>query len=165
MTNNRPMPALTADDRTNLESWLDFYRATLIGKCDGVGEEQIRAASVPPSPLTLQGLVQHMADVERNWFRRILAAEDLPPIFPSEGPHTGGFTASGTFAEARAAWESEVAAARDRAAARALDDTAPFPPGGDVALRWIYTHMISEYARHCGHADLIRERIDGTTGV
>jgi Protein of unknown function (DUF664) len=117
----RPLPPLNADERTTLESWLDFHRATLAIKCDGLGDEQAAAASVPPSGLTLTGLVQHLAEVERNWFRRVLAG-------------------------------------------RALDSTGRFS-GQDVSLRWIYVHMIEEYARHNGHGDLVRERIDGATGV
>ena len=70
-----------------------------------------------------------------------------------------------SFADARTTWEAEIAIARKNCAEHSLDDTRPFPHGGEVSLRWIYHHMITEYARHCGHADLIRERIDGTTGV
>lgn len=94
-TIERPMPPLNADERTNLESWLDFYRTTLAMKCDGLTEEQVRTASVPPSPLTLLGLVQHMAEVERNWFRRVLTGEDVPAIDgPQADPagHDGGST-------------------------------------------------------------------------
>ncbi|UNO43697.1 DinB family protein [Streptomyces sp. MST-110588] len=166
------MPPLNAEERTSLESWLDFYRATLAMKCEGLTEEQVRDASVPPSPLTLQGLVQHMAKVERNWFRRVLTGEDVPPVHPAQdgadGPdgHDGGFDLMDgvSFATARAAWQDEIARARANCAGRSLEDTAPFM-GGEVSLRWIYTHMIAEYARHNGHADLIRERIDGSTGV
>ncbi|EID55019.1 Protein of unknown function (DUF664) [Saccharomonospora xinjiangensis XJ-54] len=164
----RPMPPLAADERSTLEGWLDFYRATLAGKCDGLSDEQLRTASAPPSPLTLQGLVQHAAEVERNWFRRVLTGEELPQLYGlSPEGHSGGFDVSGDvpFAEAVATWEAEIAAARENCAAHALDDTQPFPAGGEVSLRWIYNHMIAEYARHCGHADLVRERIDEATGV
>jgi uncharacterized damage-inducible protein DinB len=169
MTIDRPMPPLHADERTTLESWLDFYRITLALKCQGLSEQQLRTASVPPSPLTLLGLVQHMAEVERNWFRRVLVGETAPPIYdPNADPngHDGGFDLSGdiTFDTARETWEAEIAHARANCANRQLDQTSPFL-GGQVTLRWIYTHMIAEYARHNGHADLIRERIDGTTGV
>ena len=168
-TTDRAMPPLQADERTTLESWLDFYRATLVMKCDGLTDDQLRMRSASPSALTLLGLVQHMADVERNWFRRVLAGEDAPPIHgPKAHPagHDGGFevAADATFAAAEATWRREIEHARANCAARALDDTSPFG-GGAVTLRWIYSHMIGEYARHCGHADLIRERIDGTTGV
>jgi uncharacterized damage-inducible protein DinB len=163
------MPPLAADERATLSSWLDFYRATLAMKCADLGEEQLRTAAAPPSPLTLLGLVQHMAEVERNWFRRVLLGEDVPPIYdPRADPNgpDGGFELSETvsYEAARKTWEAEIVQARDNCAGRQLDQTSPFL-GGAVTLRWIYTHMIGEYARHCGHADLIRERIDGVTGV
>jgi uncharacterized damage-inducible protein DinB len=168
-TTERAMPPLQADERTSLESWLDFYRATLADKCEGLTDEQVRTASVPPSPLTLLGLLQHMAEVERNWFRRVLVGEHVPAIFDPaadvSGPD-GGFDVSeaATLEGARATWAEEVTYARANCAGRGLDTTSPFM-GGQVALRWIYSHMIAEYARHAGHADLIRERIDGATGV
>lgn len=160
---------MVADERTSLESWLDFYRGTFALKCDGLEEDQLRTAAVVPSPISLLGLVQHMAEVERNWFRRVLAQEDAPPIFTSgaePGDTDGGFElAEGdTYEKALFSWRFEVERARKNCAVRSLEDTAPFM-GGRVTLRWIYTHMISEYARHCGCADLIRERIDGRTGV
>ncbi|WP_231992196.1 DinB family protein [Mycobacterium sp. ACS4331] len=165
----RPMPPLNADERTTLEKWLDFYRVTLASKCEGLDDEQLRAASVPPSELTLLGLVQHAAEVERNWFRRVLTGEDAPPIFgPRDHPdgHDGGFEVSpqSSYRTAAQIWQDEIGHARTNCASRSLDDTSPFG-GGEVSLRWIYTHMIAEYARHCGHADLIRERIDGAAGV
>jgi hypothetical protein len=163
------MPPLHADERATLEGWLDFYRATLIGKCDGLTDDQVRTTSAPPSPLTLLGLVQHMAEVERNWFQRVLLGTRVPPIHdPTADPDgpDGGFDLApdATFAVARTTWAGEVARARANCADRALDDTSPFL-GGEVTLRWIYNHMIGEYARHAGHADLLRERIDGATGV
>lgn len=165
----RPMPPLNADERTNLESWLDFYRATVAVKCEGLADEQVRDASVPPSSLTLLGLVQHLTEVERNWFRRVLAAEDAPPthVAPAgSNGQDGGFeiSADASFAQALTDWQGEIVLSRANCAARALEDTAPFM-GGEVSLRWIYTHMIGEYARHSGHADLLRERIDGSTGA
>lgn len=152
-----------------MEGWLDFYRATLASKCSGVDQAQLRIASVPPSGLTLQGLVQHAAEVERNWFRRVLTGEIAPPIFePGDHPdgHDGGFALSpqSPYSTAEEIWLDEIGRARANCAQRALDDTSPFMDG-EVSLRWIYLHMIAEYARHCGHADLIRERIDGATGV
>ncbi|MFE9782603.1 DinB family protein [Streptomyces sp. NPDC005775] len=170
MTNTeRPMPPLNTDERTNLAAWLDFYRATVAVKCEGLTDEQVREASVAPSTLTLRGLVQHLTEVERNWFRRVLTGEDVPPADGVQaGPdgHDGGFALNGgeTFAAACARWQEEIAVSRANCAARPLEDTAPFM-GGEVSLRWIYTHMIGEYARHSGHADLLRERIDGSTGV
>lgn len=163
------MPPLNTDERTTLESWLDFYRVTLAAKCEGLDDEQLRIASAPPSQLTLLGLVQHAAEVERNWFRRVLAGEHAAPIFgPQENPegHDGGFevSAQSSYRAALEIWQDEIRHARANCALRALDGTSPFM-GSDVSLRWIYTHMIAEYARHCGHADLIRERIDGAAGV
>ncbi|MFH9296074.1 DinB family protein [Streptomyces sp. NPDC017520] len=172
-TSERPMPPLVADERASLESWLDFYRATLAQKCADLPEKGLREASAAPSPITLLGLLQHLAEVERNWFRRVLAQEDAPPLHaPPAGGEAGTEGRDGgwelaedsTHERALAQWETEVARARQNCAARALDDTSPFM-GAQVTLRWIYTHMIGEYARHCGHADLIRERVDGSTGV
>jgi uncharacterized damage-inducible protein DinB len=168
-TTERAMPPLQADERATLDGWLEFYRATLGAKCGGLTDEQLRTASVPPSPLTLLGLVQHMAEVERNWFRRVLLGQQVSPIFdPTADPNgpDGGFDLAedSTSVAAMAAWEEEIAHARANCAARELDATSPFM-GGQVTLRWIYNHMIGEYARHAGHADLIRERIDGVTGV
>jgi len=165
----RPIPPLNTDERTTLESWLDFHRATLAMKCDGLDHEQAATASVPPSVLTLTGLVQHMAEVERNWFRRVLGGEDVPPIYdPQADPRRpdGGFELSrdATLRTALVAWQTEITTVRERCAARSLTDTGRFMDQ-DVNLRWIYVHMIEEYARHNGHADLIRERIDGATGV
>jgi uncharacterized damage-inducible protein DinB len=168
-TTERAIPPLNADERTTLESWLDFHRTTLAMKCEGLDDEQAAAASVPPSGVTMTGLVQHMAEVERNWFRRVLAGEQAPPIYDPRadpgGPDGGFDLAEGaTLREALATWQAEIARAREHCAARALADTGRFMDQ-DVSLRWIYVHMIEEYARHNGHADMIRERIDGATGV
>ncbi|MFH8348978.1 DinB family protein [Streptomyces sp. NPDC018045] len=168
-TPERAFPPMLADERATLEGWLDFYRTTLAQKCDGLTEEQLREASAEPSPLTLLGLVQHMAEVERHWFRRVLDGADIPPIFstdPDIRPADRGFALAedATYAKSRLIWQAEMEHARENGAAHALEDTGLFR-GSQVSLRWIYSHMIAEYARHCGHADLIRERIDGSTGV
>jgi uncharacterized damage-inducible protein DinB len=168
-TIERPLPPLNTDERTTLESWLEFHRATLAMKCEGLDDTQAAAASVPPSGFTLTGLVQHMAEVERNWFRRVLAGEQAPPIYDPQadpnGPDGGFELAQGaTLGDALATWWAEIDRAREQCAARALADTGRFA-GQDVSLRWIYVHMIEEYARHNGHADLVRERIDEATGV
>jgi hypothetical protein len=158
------MPPLNADERSTLEAWLDFHRTTLAIKCAGMDDAQAATASTPPSTFTLTGLVQHMAEVERNWFRRVFAREQAPPIYDPgadpDGPDGGFDVADGsTLKEALATWSSEIAAARERCAKRPLTDTGRFMDQ-DVSLRWIYVHMIEEYARHNGHADLVRERID-----
>ena len=165
----RAIPPLNADERTTLAGWLDFHRTTLAMKCEGLDDKQAADASVPPSGFTLTGLVQHMAEVERNWFRRVLAAEQAPPIYDPQadpdGPDGGfGLAEGAALSDALATWRAEVDRARDNCASRALTDTGRCM-GQDVSLRWIYVHMIEEYARHNGHADLVRERIDGATGV
>ncbi|HEY8979181.1 MAG TPA: DinB family protein [Streptomyces sp.] len=169
MSIQRTEPALNASERDMLEGWLEYHRQTLAWKCEGLSDEQLRTAAVPPSELSLMGLVRHMADVERSWFRRVLAGEQEEPIYYSDADPDGEFhlTERDTWAEAYATWQGEIEAAREQAAQFALDDLSqgksrftdePF------TLRWIYTHMIEEYARHNGHADLLRELIDGATG-
>lgn len=163
-SSERLMPPLNADERATLEDWLDFYRSTLELKCRDLDGGQVRKASVPPSELTLLGLVQHMAEVERNWFRRVLTRESVPAIYsPGADPEVpdGGFDLAGgaTLADALSAWQAEVLQSRANCEGRELGETSPFM-GADVTLRWIYIHMIGEYARHAGHADLLRECID-----
>lgn len=167
-TPDRTMPPLNAPERDTVEGWLEYYRATLLHICQGLDADALRSTPAGPSALSLQGLVQHLAEVERNWFRRVLAGEDLPSIYPGgrtpEG-HDGGFAveSSTSFEAAVGTWEREVAAARANCAARALSEAVQFG-GSEVGLRWIHQHMVAEYARHCGHADLLREMIDGVTG-
>jgi uncharacterized damage-inducible protein DinB len=148
-----------------LESFLEWHRETLSVKCSGLDSERLRERSVPPSALSLLGLVRHMADVERYWFRMVLDGQEAPAHFWTEKSPDGDFDEVDTAdAEASVAlWRQEVALARELAGARGLDD-AGVRRGQQVPLRWIYVHMIEEYARHNGHADLLRERIDGTTG-
>ncbi len=152
-----------------LEGWLDFHRNTLVRKCEGLDDAQLRTASAAPSELSLLGLVRHMADVERNWFRRILLDDGSDPIYYSDEDRDGEFhlTEADTWEEAYATWRGEVAIARDNAARLGPDDLSEGSgrDGRPFSLRWIYIHMIEEYARHNGHADLIRERLDGATGV
>ncbi|MGC9543765.1 DinB family protein [Streptomyces sp. UG1] len=169
MTTERREPATLADERTMLEGWLDYHGRTLAWKCEGLTDAQLRTASVEPSELSLLGLVRHMADVERSWFRRVLAAEGVSPIHYTEEDRDGEFhlTETNTWEETCATWQAEIEAARHNAARFGLDDISEgsHPRSGErFNLRWIYTHMIEEYARHNGHADLIRERIDGATG-
>ncbi|MCF3123342.1 DinB family protein [Streptomyces arenae] len=172
LPDGRRIPPLTADEPAMLASWLDMHRATLAVKCAGLDDEQTLRTPVEPSALSLFGLVQHLAEVERNWIQRVFARRDAPWIFAGE---PGGFTVdrSRTFAEVVAVWEREVAVNREICAGRSLDETGRLGPeeaavvGGEdvVSLRWILIHLIEEYARHNGHADLLRERIDGVTGA
>jgi uncharacterized damage-inducible protein DinB len=169
MTIERLEPSTTADERTMLEGWLDYHRQTLVWKCEGLTDAQLRTASVEPSELTLMGLVRHMAEVERGWFRQVLTGEAAGPIYFSEADPDGEFhlSESDTWEEAYATWQSEIDKARRNAAGFGLDDLSKGTSrrtGEHFNLRWIITHMIEEYARHNGHADLVRERLDGATG-
>ncbi|WP_155056687.1 DinB family protein [Streptomyces blattellae] len=169
MTIERRLPGNTADERTMLEGWLEYHRQTLVLKCEGLTDAQLRSSSVEPSSLSLMGLVRHMAEVERSWFRRVLTDEDAGPLYYSDADPDGEFrlTEADTWDEARATWQAEIEVARRNAARFGLDDLSEGKhrrTGKRFNLRWLYTHMIEEYARHNGHADLIRERIDGSTG-
>ncbi|MFF5179043.1 DinB family protein [Micromonospora sp. NPDC000316] len=160
---------LVADERTMLEGWLDYHRDTLLHKCAGLTAEQLRTASVEPSDLSLLGLVLHMTDVERSWFRQRFAGQDLPDLFDYDNDNDADFHAAAVAdAEAAlAAFRTEVDLARKATEGRSLDDTFTLTRSDGhrtFSLRWVYVHMIEEYARHNGHADLIRERIDGVTG-
>lgn len=157
----------TGDERTVLAGVLAAQRTTLAAKCAGLGEA-LADRSVPPSTLSLLGLVRHLADVERRWFREVLAGEDAPPRFSSPANPDGDFddAAPEVASEAWAAWHAEVAFAEQfTAAAPNLDIAGEDGWRGTVSLRWVLVHMIEEYARHNGHADLLRERIDGAVGL
>ncbi|MEV6952477.1 DinB family protein [Streptomyces sp. NPDC051183] len=149
---------------------LAAQRTTLLLKCAGLEPELLSRRSVDPSTLSLLGLVRHLADAERRWFRRVLAQEDAPALFFSEAEPDGDFDVEAIspqeVAESWEAWRSEVAfAERFAAEAPDLDVEAEDEWRGRVSLRWVLIHMIEEYARHNGHADLLRERIDGATGM
>ncbi|GHI87244.1 DinB family protein [Streptomyces xanthophaeus] len=164
----RISPPMTGDERETLRAYLDFHRATLARKCEGLTDEQLRRASMPPSTLSLLGLVRHMAEVERHWFRRVLSGEDLPHLWSDSHDFQAAYDASGSSrAEAFAAWEAEVERSRRiEAAAESLDVTMFVPRWEEEAsLRLLMLHLIHEYARHNGHADFLREGIDGVTGA
>lgn len=167
-TDTRTEPSTTAGERAMLEGFLDYHRETLIMKCAGLDDAQLRTASLAPSELTLLGLVRHLAEVERYWFREIMDDEDLPDLYSTEEDRDRDFhvTEQDTWAEAHTTWLTQVADARKVTAAHELDDLSVSRSRGGEAfsLRWILTHMIEEYARHNGHADLLREHIDGATG-
>jgi uncharacterized damage-inducible protein DinB len=168
VTFERPDPPSTGDERVMMRTFLDFHRATLEMKCEGLSDEDLRRQSMPPSTLSLLGLVRHLAEVERRWFREILGGEDLPRVWSVTGDFQTAYDATGaTRAEAFAAWQEEVGHARRlEAAAGSLDDEVYVDNWGEnVSLRLIMLHMMHEYARHNGHADLLREGIDGVTGV
>jgi uncharacterized damage-inducible protein DinB len=168
MTIERISPPVIAGEREMLRAYLDFHRATLAMKCDGLSDEDLRRRSMPPSTLTLLGLVRHMAEVERTWFRRVINGEDIPFVWSAKGDYQEAYDAStSTRAEAFPAWQAEVEHARRiEAAAESLDVTGYQPRWDkDVSLRLVMLHMLHEYARHNGHADFLREGIDGTVGV
>jgi uncharacterized damage-inducible protein DinB len=167
MTQSRTDPPFVAPEPEMLAAWLDFHRATLAIKCEGLSAEQLRARAVRPSTLTLLGLVRHMTEVERNWFRRVLTGEDCPPLYYSDADPDGDFDRvdDADPAEMLAAWRAECDRARSLAGKESLDAIAALPRREQpVSLRWILVHMIEEYARHNGHADLLRQRIDGSVG-
>ena len=155
----------TNDERSTLLDYLRRYRLTLEMKCTDLDPEQLARRSVPPSTMSLLGLVRHMADVERNWFRREMSSLDAPPLFwtkqNSDGDFDGAVADPEVVDEAWRSWRTEVAFAEEYVA-RTVDLDTRGKSG--VQLRDVLVHMIEEYARHCGHADLLRERIDGRVG-
>ncbi|MFD9210269.1 DinB family protein [Streptomyces sioyaensis] len=168
MTTERIAPPVRAGERETLRSFLDFHRATLAMKTDGLSDADLRRRSSPPSTLSLLGLVRHMAEVERSWFRRVINGEDLPLVWSAEGDYQMAYDAStATRAEAFDAWQTEVAHARRIERAAASLDVTGYQPRWDehVSLRLVMLHLIHEYARHNGHADFLREAIDGTVGA
>lgn len=165
---DRPRIPCVAGEREALAAYLDHYRATVEMKCRGVTPEQARARSVPPSTLTLHGLVRHLAAVERWWFQQNFERRDVPLLFSTAQNPDLDFDppADADFAADLAAWRAECAVSREIVEAHDLDDTArPLDWDEVVDLRWLVLRMIGEYAQHCGHIDLVREGIDGTTGA
>ncbi len=161
----RTDPPRVADERAMYQAWLDFHRGTLLWKCAGLTDAQLKNPAVSPSTLTLLGLLRHMSEVERAWFRSRAAGLALPDLYCSEDDEDGDFdnVADADVPEAFATFKAECLAADEAACTKSLDDT--FVGRNDpISLRWVYVHMIEEYARHNGHADLLRECIDGATG-
>jgi uncharacterized damage-inducible protein DinB len=169
MTSDRSRPGLQVDERDMLNGWLAHHRAILLWKCEGLTDEQLRRRSVPPSSMSLLGLVRHMTDVERGWFQQVLLGADAPDLYSTPDGPDGDFNGVGeaNVAEAFRAFEAECEASRQAVAAAPDLDVLSKEAGrtGEAfSLRWILTHMIEEYARHNGHADLLRETVDGATG-
>ncbi|MBB5130698.1 putative damage-inducible protein DinB [Thermocatellispora tengchongensis] len=146
--------------------WLDHHRETLLWKCGGLTEEQLKTRCVEPSALSLLGLVRHMAEVERDWFRTRFAGERVGYLYCTDDDLDAEFDVAGADAEADfGVYAREIEAVRRTTSGRSLDETFMDPRREvEMNLRWVYTLMIQEYARHNGHADLLRERIDGATG-
>ncbi|MFD6956798.1 DinB family protein, partial [Streptomyces venezuelae] len=162
-------PHAAADEHTSLTAFLQYQRETLAMKCAGLTAEQLKEQAVPPSDMSLLGLVRHLAEVERSWFRNVLNGEAAKAHWQGRvpGEHADFDVADADPDEAFERWHAECARSRGivEALHRAgsLDVTVDFR-GDTYSLRYILTHMIEEYARHNGHADLLRERIDGATG-
>ena len=161
----RRFPPAVGDERATLQGFLDYHRDTLMRKCAGLTAEQLRSRPLPSTNLSLLGLVRHLADVERSWFRRRVAGEDAPPIYYTEQDQDRDIDppADADPDADFAVWRAEVAACDTALRDRGLDDTFA-AWWGTASVRWLYGHMIEEYARHNGHADLIRQAIDGATG-
>jgi uncharacterized damage-inducible protein DinB len=161
-----PLPAAKAfgeDERSVLVGYLTYHRTVLARKVEGLTDEQARRTASPPSELTLLGLIRHMTDVERWWFRRVLLAEDVPALFDDD--EEWRVPPDATIVDTLEAYWGEIAVVDAHLAVASMDDrNVGEPDPGQHALRRTIVHMIEEYARHCGHADLLREAIDGTTG-
>jgi Protein of unknown function (DUF664) len=152
-----------------LQGWPDYHRATLLIKCAGSSAEQLKLTACPPSDLSLLGLVRHLTDVERGWFLRGVAGRssaEAGPLYSTKDDPDGDFSNLDS-ASAEAVLTTYEATIADVSAATekiSLDHT--FTNGGEPwSTRWVYLRLIEEYARHNGHADLIRERIDGATEI
>ena len=156
------------DERATLAEFLRCQRLTLQIKCEGLDAEQLARRAVEPSTMSLLGLLRHMAEVERSWFRRRFAGQDVPKRYQTEADPDGDFNGAmadpAVVDEAWDAWREEVAFAEQFARDTDLDFVAHAGDGTPISLRELLVHMVEEYARHNGHADLLRERIDGRVG-
>jgi uncharacterized damage-inducible protein DinB len=167
----RSEPPTMAGERETLIGFLRWQRETLQLKCSDLSADQLASRSVEPSTMSLLGLLRHMADVERGWFRWFMAGEDISDRFSSkvdpDGDFDGAVPDADSVDEAWKAWRAEVAWANEFVTNHPdidLPGKRKDPWRGEMSLRWVLVHMIEEYARHNGHADLLRERIDGRVG-
>lgn len=170
----RPEPPIAGDETQTLLGYLDYHRATLAWKTDGLDAEGLRAA-LPPTTMTLGGMLKHLAYVEDSWFaRRLLGLPSAPPWdtvdWSADEDWDWHSAADDSPEELRALWQAAVERSRALVAEALADGgldllaARPWPDGRAPSLRWIVVHMIEEYARHNGHADLLREAVDGLTG-
>ncbi|MEU4657984.1 DinB family protein [Streptomyces sp. NPDC023723] len=167
-TGTRPALPSVGTERETLAAFLDWHRATFEQKCSGLSAEQLSTRAVLPSTMSLHGLVRHLAGVERWWFRQQFAGEDVPILnYSDDDPDQDFERLDGDPGAAFAVWHAECERSRQIvAAAASLDVTGTRRSTGEpVSLRRILVDMIAEYARHNGHADLLRERLDGAVGM
>ena len=160
--------AAVADERTTLTAFLDYYREAVKAKVRGVSEEDARRRLVP-SQTTLASLIKHLARVETSWFQHRLGQvplEELPYLQRVLEDPDSDFRVEPeeTVEMLVARYDEQCTRSRDVAADKQLDDVVPHPALGQVSMRWVVVHMIEETARHAGHADILREQIDGSTG-
>jgi hypothetical protein len=154
------------DQEATLRGLLEWQRATLLWKCRGLNAVQLTLRPVPPSTLSLLGLIRHLADAERAWFRRYFRGEHIREVHARPDAPNAAFDdivavdAEADVASLLAEWDHS----RLAVAGASLDDRFVHDEFGAMSLRWVYNHMIAEYSRHIGHADLLREVIDGVTG-
>lgn len=163
----RPHIPFNGPERVQLDAWLDFYRATLLEKCNGLNAAQLKERPIASSSLSLLGIVRHMTFVEQIWFENRFAGRNTTDYYKTEGDRDSDFNDLDDTAVENVfiLFGQATDVSRDVAAGHDLGEiAATVSRGRDVDLRWILIHMIEEYARHCGHADLIRELIDGATG-
>jgi uncharacterized damage-inducible protein DinB len=158
----RREPPSIADERTLLTGFLDYHRDTLAWKCSGLTDEQLALRSTEPSSMSLLGLLRHMTEVERGWFIKRVAGQPITQPYSSKENRDGDFDDLDTHsvADVYAAWQAACEESRRITAGHDLDFVGA-EGEWKFSVRWLLLHMIEEYARHNGHADLIRERIDG----
>jgi uncharacterized damage-inducible protein DinB len=164
----RQLLPLIGGERETLTAYLEWHRQTFELTCAGVAPEPLSEKGVPPSGLSLHGMLRHLAGAERWWFRLQFAGEDVPMLYYSDDDPNQGFdTLDGDVTEALAVWRAECERSREIVAdASSLRQTGTrVSDGQPFRMRQLLVHLIAEYARHNGHADLLRERIDGKTGL
>jgi uncharacterized damage-inducible protein DinB len=159
----------TGDERTILTGYLRWQRETLVLKCEGLDAEQLARRAIPPSRMSLLGMIRHLSDVERYWWRQVMAGLDAPRRYRSpeepDGEWTNAVADTAMVEEAWSLWREEVAwGDRFVADAADFDVLSVGDPDEPANLRSIVVHLIEEYARHIGHADILREQIDGRVG-
>jgi hypothetical protein len=160
---DREEPADDADERTLLVGWLEFHRATLARKCAGLSDDLLRRCPVPPSTLSMIGLVRHVTEIERLYIRHGFAGEPISPLlYVTDDEPDGDFDLRDDVRGSLAAWHEHVAAAREHVAA--APDLGARGARSPETLRWVLAKVVQEYARHNGHADLLRQALDGATG-